>query len=101
MNRAHISLRFAAMGLAVLSSISTPLFGQAVSGTILGSIHDSSGAPVPKAPVTISNMDTGRTRTSETDSAGDYTAPSLPPGRYSVSVQMQGFKKTALSNLQV
>src|SRR3954454_19241393 len=87
--------------LAVAGSDSGRIYAQAVSGTILGSVHDASGAPVAKAPVTITNAETGLSRTAETDSSGDYTAPSLPPGPYTVSVQMQGFKTLSLSNLQL
>jgi hypothetical protein len=75
--------------------------GQAVSGTILGSVQDSSGAPVPGAPVTIVNSETGLTRTAATDSAGEYAVPSLPPGTYSASATVKGFKKVSLSGIRL
>lgn len=97
--------RFAAILAAALCStfapLFAPLFAQAVSGTILGSVRDASGAVVAKAPVTIANTETGLTRVVESDAAGEYTAPSLPPGPYTVTVQLEGFKKISLSNLQV
>jgi hypothetical protein len=48
------------------------LRAQAVSGTILGSVEDSSGAAVPGASVTIANSETGLRRPVTTDSGGDY-----------------------------
>lgn len=77
------------------------LDAQAVGGTILGAVRDASGAAVVKAPVTVSSVDTGLTRTIYTDQAGEYTAPSLPPGVYTVIVEMPGFKKTSIGALQL
>src|SRR5262249_21330379 len=74
---------------------------QAVSGTILGTVQDSSGASVPGASVTIVNSETGLTRAVTTDSAGEYNAPSLPPGMYNVSCEMKGFKKVSLSGVRL
>src|SRR5207249_9694449 len=74
---------------------------QAVSGTILGTVQDSSGAAVPGALVTIVNSETGLTRAVTTDSAGEYIAPSLPPGMYNVSSEIKGFKKVSLSGVRL
>jgi len=77
------------------------LAGQAVSGTVLGVVKDSSGAAVVNAKVVISNAETGVTRTVVTNADGDYEAPSLPTGVYSVSVETTGFKKMTLAGLQL
>ena len=53
---------------------------QSVSGTILGTVTDSSGAVVAGAKVTIINEGTALTRTVTSDANGEYTAPSLPTG---------------------
>ena len=74
---------------------------QSVSGTILGSVTDPTGAMITGAKVTILNEGTGLTRTVTTNSSGEYVAPSLPPGRYTVISEMGGFKTTTLSNLEV
>jgi hypothetical protein len=74
---------------------------QAVSGTILGSVKDPSGAAIANALVTITGIGIGVNRAVNTDNTGDYSAPLLPTGLYSVTVEMQGFKKTTLSNLQL
>src|SRR5690348_9994137 len=78
-----------------------PLMAQAVSGTILGSVQDSSGAAVPGTSVTIVNTETGLTRSVVTDSSGEYTVPSLPPGVYSASAETKGFKKVSLSGIRL
>ena len=77
------------------------LRAQAVSGTILGSVQDSSGAAVPGTAVTIVNTETGLTRSVVTDSSGEYTVPSLPPGLYSASAEMKGFKKVSVSGIRL
>jgi hypothetical protein len=81
--------------LAVLLLIVPTLraFGQAgATGTILGTITDSSGAVLPNVKVTITNTATNVTTTTATSSTGDYTAPSLNPGSYTVSATASGFQ---------
>src|SRR5207302_7222086 len=77
------------------------VWGQAVSGTILGFVKDSSGAAVANVPVVITGVETGINRTALTNAEGQFEAPSLPPGAYNVAVEMAGFKKVTLSNLQL
>ena len=74
---------------------------QAVSGTILGVVKDSSGAVVPGASITLVNTGTGLTRTVHSDSNGEYTAPQLPTGTYNISAEMSGFKKVQLANVHL
>jgi hypothetical protein len=74
---------------------------QAVTGTILGTVVDSTGAIVEGAKVTITNSGTGLTRTVTTDKLGEYTAPSLPTGNYVVTAEMTGFKIAALSGIEL
>jgi len=66
---------------------------QTYQGRILGSVADLNGAAVRGAKVTITNVETGVTRALETNEAGDYVAPNLPPGRYKIAVEADGFKK--------
>ena len=67
------------------------LAAQAVTGTILGVITDSQGAVMPGATVTLTNTGTGQVRAITTDSNGEFTAPSLPTGKYSVKAELSGF----------
>jgi outer membrane receptor protein involved in Fe transport len=64
---------------------------QVAGATLAGTVTDSSGAVIPKAQVTITDVATGVARRVETDNAGLYTAPNLLPGNYQVSVMAPGF----------
>jgi hypothetical protein len=75
--------------------------GQAVNGTLLGTITDSTGASVPGARVVITETNTGVSRATTTNQSGNYTFPDLPPGVYTVSVEQTGFKKTSRTNVDV
>ena len=88
-------------GLVTSLSFSFYAFGQAVSGSLLGTVQDSSGAAVAKASITVIETNTGTTYQSVTNDAGNYTIPSLPPGRYSVTASAQGFKKVTHENIDV
>jgi hypothetical protein len=71
------------------------LFGQAgATGTILGTVTDSTGAILPNVKVTVTNTATNVAFHTTTSSAGDYYAPSLEPGTYSVSAEVKGFEKS-------
>src|SRR6187551_1090239 len=94
------ALRLLGCALLVLGTI-RPAAAQSVTGTILGTVTDPSGAVVAGAKVTILNEGTGLTRTATSDVSGEYTAPSLPTGRYTVMSEMAGFKALALSNIEV
>jgi hypothetical protein len=63
------------------------------SGTINGTIRDPNQALVPDATVTIHNVDTGVDRIVQTNEAGLYSAPFLPPGSYEVTTAKSGFSK--------
>ena len=80
--------------LYVVSALLLPavLAAQAVTGTILGVITDSSGAVMPGATVTLTNTGTGQVRAITTDANGEYTAPSLPTGKYAVKAELSCFK---------
>jgi hypothetical protein len=65
---------------------------QAANGNIEGIVRDSTNAPIPGATVTVTNTDTGATRTSLTDSDGSFRAVLLPLGQYRLIAELQGFK---------
>jgi carboxypeptidase family protein len=90
----------ACLVLAV-SLLPRPTAAQAVSGTILGTVRDQSGAALPGARVTVTNAGTSLSRTVISDAKGEYTAPSLPPGNYTVAGELSGFKTVMLSNVRV
>ena len=87
--------------LALSFGLAPSAIAQSVSGTILGTVTDSTGATVAGAKVTIVNEGTGLTRVLTADSNGEYTAPALPTGHYTITSEMTGFKTVALSNVEV
>src|SRR5665811_2301953 len=78
---------------------STAANSQVTTGSILGTVHDSSGSVVPNATITITDVDKGTIYTKQTDPSGDYNVPFLIPGTYTVSVEMPGFKRSVSSNV--
>ncbi len=72
---------------------------QTSQGRIQGTVTDSSGAVVAKAKVTITNTATGVVRAIATTAAGDYAAPNLDAGAYTVAVEAPGFQKARHTGL--
>ena len=91
-------LRVLAAAVAV-SSVSLPLFSQGSAGRILGSITDQTGGFLAGATVTVLDVQRGITRTLITDQSGEYVAPSLLPGKYSVRAEFKGFKAVERQNI--
>ena len=94
-----MSRRVLAICIALAVCITAPAFGQAVSGTILGTVTDVTGAVRPGAKVSVVNEDTGLTRSMSADANGEFVFPSLPTGHYTVMAEVTGFKTLALSNI--
>lgn len=90
-----INLRIVAIARAAffLCLSCSPLLAQVTSGTIFGSVKDPSGAVVPNASITVRAADIGVTRTTTSSASGDFVVPNLPPATYSITVDVQGFKK--------
>jgi hypothetical protein len=66
--------------------------GQSTDGTVLGTVKDTSGAPVPNADITVTNAETNIEKTVVTNKFGDYEVPGLLPGKYDVQARVQGFE---------
>jgi hypothetical protein len=80
--------------LALLAALTAGIaWSQAVSASIVGSVTDASGAVVAGAKVTITETNTNVARSMVTNGSGNYTFSNIPPGRYSVTVELTGFKK--------
>src|ERR1035441_3519610 len=76
------------LGLVLLSTVA---YSQETA-SIVGTVTDQTGAAVPGAKITITNMDTGIVRSSTSNSTGSYNAPELAVGKYKVRVEAAGFK---------
>ena len=86
--------------LAILS-LSASAFGQVDRGSIVGTVSDPSGARVAEASVVVTNLESNQSYEFKTDSEGNYSAPLLKIGRYSVRVERQGFSAALESNVEV
>jgi len=74
---------------------------QAVYGSIFGTVTDSTGAVVPNATVTVTDVSKGTTTTTQTGGSGEYRVQHLIPDTYSVTVEASGFKKATQDNVIV
>lgn len=93
-----------ALGLAIALALlmcSTSLHAQDSHATISGQITDTSGAVVVGAAVQAKEVSAGTVATATTNGTGIYTIPFLLPGSYTVTAEMQGFKKTSQENVEL
>ena len=86
---------------AIVFMIPSLCSAQAVTGTLLGNVNDQSGAAVPGATVTATEVQTNISRSVVTNETGYYIFPSLQNGTYSVEAELQGFKKVIRQNVRV
>ena len=84
---------FVALALAPIAS-----FGQAISGNVVGTINDSTGAAITTADITATNVATGVVATTKPNGAGEYRFDNLLVGTYKISVKAAGFRTV---NVQV
>jgi len=102
----HITLGLVRLSLVLtlalgmlLSAISA--FAQLPTGTIIGTVKDSSGGTMPDAQVTVTNTETNESRSTTTAGDGLYRFPALQPGRYSLKVEKSGFKTATQAGLNL
>jgi Carboxypeptidase regulatory-like domain len=85
----------------IAASIPLNVLAQAVSGNIIGTVTDPSGAAVAGAQITITNIGTNASSQITTNDSGNYTAANLAAGSYSVSITAPGFQKFTQQNVRV
>jgi outer membrane receptor protein involved in Fe transport len=83
---------FAVFALCLLAAVG--LFGQNATGRVIGVVTDPSGSVIPKAKITVTNVDTGVSTETATGDDGSYQALLLPIGMYRVAAEAPGFHKT-------
>lgn len=90
------------LGLTVFAIVaSICVYAQTTNGRVLGTVHDPSGAALANATVTVTDTQRGVSRTLTTDESGNFVAPSLTPGIYTVRAAAKGFKTVERQNVQV
>src|SRR5262245_24625340 len=94
-SRARVSMSsVVASGLVLILLAGTATaVAQETTGSILGTVRDSSGAVVAGATVVVTNTGTNVSTTVASNDSGAFEVPYLAPGAYSVSVNAPGFKK--------
>ena len=97
----YIRSLFSLVAVAMILLLPISLLSQSiVTGAIIGTVTDPSGAVVSNADVTLTNSSTGATQTTSTNASGLYSFPLLKPGPYTVTVSQSGFK-TVTQNVEV
>jgi Carboxypeptidase regulatory-like domain len=94
-------LRVIALSVAVLLVPSVLLLAQTATTSLHGTVYDAKGAVVAGATVTIVNPATGFSRTTKSDSQGSYQFLELPPAKYDLTVNSQGFATMKQSGLEL
>src|SRR4051794_11865337 len=83
--------------LSIVFALALSSFAQESKATLTGRVSDPAGAGIPGAKITVKNQQNNAESTVNTGEEGDYTITQLLPGRYTVTVDAQGFK-TAVSD---
>src|SRR5262245_17797063 len=91
--------------LVVVSSVafalSFPGLAQNITGTIVGTVKDSSGAVMPGVKLSLTNTATNQDVTVQTDASGDFVAPNLSPGTYNLKTEASGFKLNLIEGVRL
>ena len=94
----RLMLLLAVVGLLASSPLA---FGQAVFGSIYGTVTDTTGAAVPDATVTITDETKGTSVTAQSNGSGEFTVEHLIPDVYDVTVAAKGFKGYEQKGIQL
>ena len=92
---------FAACLVAVALLCTFQSSAQTATGSIVGTVTDQAGAVVPKATVTLTNIDTNQVRTTVTDAGGYFALTLLPPANYKLGVEASGFRQYLQSGIKL
>src|SRR5271155_4833917 len=87
--------------LMLLFAFTSAALCQLTTADILGTVTDASGAVVPNAKITLTNLGSNQTRIGQSNSSGEYTFTLLPVGHYSVTVIAGGFQKSVTNDIAV
>ncbi len=95
--RANTALRSFSILLLMVSAA----LAQESTGSISGTVNDPSGAVVPQAEITVTNVQTGNVRKEHSNSAGLFVATNLAVGDYTVTAEARGFKKFEATHIRL
>ena len=83
----------------LLLAATTLAWAQAGTAGLTGTVRDVQGAVLPGATVTATNPATGAVRTTVTNSTGSYNFPAVPPGTYTLKIELSGFSPFVHENV--
>jgi hypothetical protein len=81
--------------------VSQPAAAQILYGSLVGNVNDPTGAAIGGAVVTITQKETGQSRTTKTNDAGQYSFPTIPGGTYEVRITASGFRTLVRQDLPI
>lgn len=100
-SKPHRFFSYAAASLLLGLVASPSLFAQAIYGSLAGTITDATGAVIPNATVTVTDVNKGTTRTVTSNGAGNYIVDRLIPDVYTVKAEAPHFSPANSSNISV
>jgi hypothetical protein len=95
------ALGFGALFILLVALSAWIAYPQTITGTISGTVKDSSGATIAGAKVEVINQDTGGARMIDSDASGRYSALLLPLGNYRVTAAHEGFQTEARTGIEL
>lgn len=98
---AKAQIRLTILCFCLITILSVPAWAQFETAVVLGTVRDPNGSVLPGAVVTLRNVSTGVTSTTQTDSNGDFQFSNVRIGVYQVIGEGQGFSKAIADNIQV
>ncbi|MGH9159165.1 MAG: carboxypeptidase regulatory-like domain-containing protein, partial [Vicinamibacteraceae bacterium] len=96
-----VPMLFAALTLVTTMAASAPATAQVLYGSMVGRVTDPQNSVLPGATVTIVNVETNFRQGSITDRRGTYSFVNVPPGRYEVTIALDGFREAVRSDVPV
>ena len=76
-------------------------WAQSVTATLVGTVFDASNAAIPNAKISLANKGTNVTRTTSSNSHGDYIIANLAPGMYQLVAEHSGFRRTIVGDMEL
>src|SRR5215831_16662871 len=96
-----LGFKFCRLALLIMITFASLTSWAAVGGSISGTVKDSTGGVIPGVMLTLTNTSLGTQFKTTTDAQGLFTFPSLPVGRYDLTIEAAGFKSQKKPGLAV
>ncbi len=90
-----------AVTITCLLGLAAAADAQGTGGLVAGTIRDAQGGALPGVTLTLRNVESGVVRTAVSDVDGTYRLPGLPPGRYALNAELQGFANTDITDITI